>query len=112
MVKKVPGKPYYECEFCHAHLDPGEECGCDQSIYLSGLQDIYDRMNQLGLIYGPALIKILRVAIEKGNKQSIYQNVQILVGIIYTLSELRSITNFETKAWRGTLENIQNKDLG
>lgn len=24
----MKNKPYYECPFCRAHLDPGERCDC------------------------------------------------------------------------------------
>lgn len=24
------GKPYIECPLCHAHLDPGEKCDCQE----------------------------------------------------------------------------------
>jgi hypothetical protein len=113
MVRKVPGKPYYECEFCHAHLDPGEQCGCDRSVYiLNGLQDMNDRMKQLDLIYGPSVIAALKLAIEKKDINSIYHNARILEGVAYTLSELQIFSNTETKDWRRVLDGIQRGDLG
>lgn len=24
----MKNRPYYECPLCHAHLDPGEKCDC------------------------------------------------------------------------------------
>lgn len=30
MKGKKRKKPYVECPYCHAHLDPGEKCDCQK----------------------------------------------------------------------------------
>ena len=35
---------YYTCEYCGAHLDPGEKCNCRKAFpFLSARKGAYDR---------------------------------------------------------------------